>query len=602
MPSLLRVRFDADGNTHTAEATGPLELGRQLADEPDDKVFQVLPAARGRHERLLVAPAQERDNFSRSHLLLEALPGEQVRVTNLSKAPLPPGWSHASPLQSGEQVILPAPFAFRLFTRTFNVEVVTGLESLDQETIAPGSFGQLAERAGSVAPPAPGQLEGLIGWLQTTMGVLQSAVGSLDFLERAARALVEIVGLHSGRVILRDGDGWKEAAVCAVHGRAGPWEPSRHVLTRMVKERKTFWQQPGSASPTESLRRVQSVVAAPVRNKAGDVTGALYGERYLEGDNKTRPVGKIEAMLAELLACGVAAGLARQEQERWRERFRQFFTEDLARQLELEPDLLKGREAEVSLLFCDVRGFSRVSEKLGPIGTVEWISDVMGELSRCVLAEGGVLVDYVGDELLAMWGAPVPQPDHPLRAVQAALAMRDALPRLNERWLERLEMPTNLGIGVNTGAAHVGNTGSEFKFKYGPLGHSVNVASRAQGLTKYLKCRVAVTRATWERVRDLSDFIARRIVKTRMVNIEQPVDLFEVERAGPPERRAFFEQSEAALQTLEERDFSGAVRMSATLLDGHTGDGPLRLTLARASEMLVDESRPFDPVWTPPGK
>src|SRR5204863_6773170 len=112
--------------------------------------------------------------------------------------------------------------------------------------------------------------------------------------------------------------------------------------------------------------------------------------------------------------------LARQEQERAalqaQVRFEQFFGTELACQLCQEPDLLEGREAEVTLLFCDVRGFSRVSEKLGPAGTVRWIFDVMGDLSKCVLDEGGVLVDYVGDELMAMWGAPQEQPDQSERA------------------------------------------------------------------------------------------------------------------------------------------------------------------------------------------
>src|SRR5207244_1819701 len=110
-------------------------------------------------------------------------------------------------------------------------------------------------------------------------------------------------------------------------------------------------------------------------------------------------VGKLEAMLVELLACGVATGLARQQQEeaalRAQVRFEQFFTPELAQQLAQDPDMLQGRQAEVTLLFADVRGFSRFSEKLGPERTVAWMNDVMGELSACVLHEAGVLVDYI---------------------------------------------------------------------------------------------------------------------------------------------------------------------------------------------------------------
>ncbi len=136
------------------------------------------------------------------------------------------------------------------------------------------------------------------------------------------------------------------------------------------------------------------------------------------------------------------------------------------------------------------------------------MNDVMTELSGRVLDEGGVLVDYVGDEVMAMWGAPEDQPDQAERAVRAALAMLASLPAVNARWAAELGTETRIGIGVNTGAAQVGNTGSSQKFKYGPLGNTVNLGSRVQGLTKYLQRPLLVTRATREKLGD--DFIARR--------------------------------------------------------------------------------------------
>jgi adenylate cyclase len=260
---------------------------------------------------------------------------------------------------------------------------------------------------------------------------------------------------------------------------------------------------------------------------------------------------------------------------------------------------LAGREAEVTLLFCDVRGFSRASERLGPAGTVKWINDVMAELSRCVLAEGGVLVDYIGDELLAMWGAPQPQPDQAARAARAALAMRAALAPLNARWQETLGGPMDVGVGLNTGSARVGNTGSEYKFKYGPLGNPVNLASRVQGLTKYLRCRVLATAETRSRLGP--GFAARRVCKARVVNIQEPVDLYEIEASGCGDREEFFRASEAALDALEGGGFALAARRAGSLVEVHPDDGPLLLVLSRATTMLVNGGA-FDPVWEPPGK
>jgi adenylate cyclase len=228
------------------------------------------------------------------------------------------------------------------------------------------------------------------------------------------------------------------------------------------------------------------------------------------------------------------------------------------------------------------------------------MNDVMNELSLAARNQAGVLVDYVGDELMAMWGAPEEQPDQEERAVAAGLAMLAALPALNERWQERLGVPIKLGAGINSGQAQVGNTGSTFKFKYGPLGNTVNLASRVQGLTKYLKTPLLVSRATRNGLGPA--FIARRVVRTRVVNINEPVDLFEVEKTDSQERASFFRDSEAALDALENGDFADAASRTGVLLPVHRGDGPLQLILSRASQHLMSGGVGFDPIWEPPGK
>jgi adenylate cyclase len=156
-----------------------------------------------------------------------------------------------------------------------------------------------------------------------------------------------------------------------------------------------------------------------------------------------------------------------------------------------------------------------------------------------------------------------------------------------------------LGIGLNTGPARVGNTGSRHKFKYGPLGHTVNLASRVQGITKYLKCRLLVTAATRQRLGPA--FVGRRVCKVRVVNIKEPVDLYEVDAAGTG-REDFFAASQAALDALEAKEFARAARQAGELLHEHPGDGPLLLVLSRAAAHLMQGGADFDPVWEPPGK
>jgi adenylate cyclase len=602
MAPVLTLEIAEKGQTvFTAEVTLPVELGRQRSGEPEP--YELLPASSG-PARLLVARQRE-GNISRQHVLLDATPAGAVRVHNLSPAPVVFESGPSLPANAiGEQV---PPFVILLAGRSIRVGAGDsadsyGLRSLDAATVGPGSL-----RVG--APPLlPGAFAGesldtLVGYLQTTLGVLQSTLGALDFLEQAVQAMVDIAGLSSGWVLVCNGEDWKVLATAGVP--ASGWEPSRRVLDHVRREKRTFWQEPSAAAITEaqSLYFVQTVVAAPLLHPDGRVIGALYGERRRD-HAQLRPIGKLEALLVDVLACGVATGLARQEQQRAavaaQVRFEQFFTPDLARHLAREPTLLQGREAEVTLLFCDVRGFTRISRRLGPAATVEWVGAVMDVLSGHVLDAGGVLVDYIGDEVLAMWGAPQAQPDHAERAVRSALAISAAVPGLNSRWQPTLGESMTLGIGLNTGPAHVGNTGSRYKFKYGPLGHTVNLASRVQGLTRYLRCNVLMTAQTRQRLGDR--FIARRVCRARVVNIDEPVDIYEVADGGSAEPEAFFRKSEAALELLEQREFSKAAGAASTLLQQHPGDGPLRLTLARAAAMLVNEEAHFDPIWVPPGK
>ncbi len=580
---------------------GPLELGRQRTGEPAP--YQVVPATDGSPARLILAPQQDKDNVSRRHLMLTPLADGMVRVNNQSQAPLELGEDSIPPGGSLDRM---PPFDVAVAGRTIRVGPAAGgdshgVHSLDQPAVGPGFSSDLSLGSRSLAGLQPAQMRVLLDGVPRALGVLQSAIGAADFLERASQALVQIVGLDTGRVLLRKGAEWETAAVHGTAAAAG-WRPSRLVLDRLLRDRTTVWQQPqrSSESDSASLRLLAAVVAAPLLDRHNQVIGVLYGERRRTGVLTARPDSQVEALLVNLLAGGVATGLARLEQEKTATLFGQFFSPELARHLAADPSLVEGREAHVTVLFADVRSFSKHSEKLGAAVTVRWINDVLEVLSRCVQAEGGVLVDYIGDELMAMWGAPEAQPDQAARAVRSGMRMLAALPGLDERWQSVLGEPVRIGVGINSGVAQVGNTGSQIKFKYGPLGNTVNLASRVRGLTKYLRSDLLVTADTR---RDLGDdFLARRVVRARVVNIETPVDLYEVASAGSEEQRAFFAESQVALEALEACDITRAARTAGALLTPHTGDGPLLLILARAADALVRGGVGFDPVWTPPGK
>jgi len=301
-----------------------------------------------------------------------------------------------------------------------------------------------------------------------------------------------------------------------------------------------------------------------------------------------------------LLRARVNASL---EKKRLREReFSQFFPKEIARQVALNPEILdEGREADVSVLFCDIRGFSGISEKLPPAEMVRWVRDVMEVLSNCVIDHQGVLVDYIGDELVAMWGAPTAQPDHAELATRAALDMLARMPEVSARWEPLIAFATRVGIGINSGKAHVGNTGTTRRRKYGPLGNTVNLASRVQGATKYVQSSLLITGSTRAQLGD--DLSARRLCTVKVNNIEQPVELFEVVSEPTAGWRELVEHYEAALATFERREFQEASAMLGDLLLEHPGDGPSLLLMSRVVEQLMGDSRhSFDPVWPLPGK
>jgi adenylate cyclase len=309
----------------------------------------------------------------------------------------------------------------------------------------------------------------------------------------------------------------------------------------------------------------------------------------------------------ELLAARVRSSL---EKKRLRQReFEQFFPADLAREFARHPDLrnLDGRSVEVSVLFCDVRGFSAVSEAAGPETTIRWLRAIMNRLSNVVIEHDGVLVDYAGDELFAMWGAPRERPDHAVQACAAALEMLASVGDLNREWAPVVGRATDFGIGVNSGIALVGNIGTDRKFKYGPLGNTVNLGSRIQGATKHVRTRLLISGETRARLPDgWAAGRLRRLCRVRVQNILAPVELHELSDRSGPVWEDLRHGYERALEAFEAGQLPEAARVLGELLSQHPEDGPARLLNLRVAEALM--APPSDPgavrdfVWTLPGK
>jgi adenylate cyclase len=581
-----------------------VEVGRQqAADEEPFRLYRLTD-----RQRLVVAPLTE-TAVPRRHALLEPLDADSVRVTNISHS-VELGIGGSDPVPPNTDRVVGLPLLLVMGSRAVRLERILAdeepLNSLRTPTLAPGRAPVASTTMGLPLQQEPDS-ESLFQWLQLVSAVLQRATSSDDFFQHAAHGIVDLIGLSCGAVMLRHDGRWQVASFASANPEfniEGAWQASTRILTKVLEDKRTLWQ--GSVAPTQagaSLSGVHAVIAAPILSKTGEVMGALYGDRRSDMHAEAR-ITRLEAMLVEALAFGVSAGLARLEEEKAavaaQVKFEQFFTPQLARQLAVEPDLLRGRDAEVTLLFCDIRGFSRISERLSPAETLSWIGDVMEVLSDYVAAHAGVLVDYIGDELIAMWGAPQEQPEQATLACRAALDMLSGLRKINERWQKKLGEPVRVGIGINTGVAHVGNTGSQRKFKYGALGTVVNVASRVQGASKYLKTDLLITSATRNKLGN--EFATRRLCSVNVVNIEQTLDLFEIRGlAGKPASPAM-SRYEAALEAFEKEDFRQAANMLAAILAEWPDDGPSLLLLSRAVDNLLHPKETFSPSWELPGK
>jgi len=174
--------------------------------------------------------------------------------------------------------------------------------------------------------------------------------------------------------------------------------------------------------------------------------------------------------------------------------FSQYLAPALVEQLARDPSKLKlgGEKRELSILFCDVRGFTTISEQLkdDPQQLTTLINRLLTPLSDIVLSHGGTIDKYIGDCLMAFWNAPLDDPDHAIHAVSAALDMLDSMQALNDdlkveaEAAGRVYYPLRIGVGINTGECVVGNMGSTQRFDYSALGDAVNLAARLEGASK----------------------------------------------------------------------------------------------------------------------
>ncbi|MDI1277208.1 CHASE2 domain-containing protein [Methylobacter sp.] len=206
--------------------------------------------------------------------------------------------------------------------------------------------------------------------------------------------------------------------------------------------------------------------------------------------------------------------------------FGQYIPPELVEQMSQSDEefSLKGESREMTVLFSDVRGFTTISEGMEPQELCELINDILTPVTRVIHESKGTIDKYIGDAIMAFWGAPMHNPQHAAYAVRAGLAILQALTTIQKDFKAKGWPEIDIGIGINTGKMSVGNMGSQFRIAYTVMGDAVNLGSRLEGLTKQYGVRMIVSEST---LLAAPEFTYRELDKVRVKGKHKPITIYE---------------------------------------------------------------------------
>lgn len=290
-----------------------------------------------------------------------------------------------------------------------------------------------------------------------------------------------------------------------------------------------------------------------------------------------------------LLAASMWSYLVEERERRQtRTAFSRYLSPGVLHQVLSDPEgylRLGGRRYEATVLFSDIRGFTTISEQLSPERLGELINRYLTPMTAIVFRHNGTLDKYIGDAVMAFWGAPVVQHDHALLAARAALEMVKTLKTVNQS-LEARGLPQlEIGIGLSSGEMTIGNLGSHDHFAYTALGDRVNLGARLEGQTKVYGVPILISEATYQAV--ARELLCREIVSVRVKGKHEPVRVYELigEREEAKAEFPFVEAFEKALKAFRMRRFDEAAqlfRQAAALREGPVKSCALYLSWCEA--------------------
>ncbi len=277
--------------------------------------------------------------------------------------------------------------------------------------------------------------------------------------------------------------------------------------------------------------------------------------------------------------------------------FSQYVNAAVVDELIGNPDSLKlgGLKRDISVFFSDIESFTTISESMPPEDLVTFLNEYLTEMTAVIFKNKGTLDKYIGDAIMAFWGAPMPLEDHKFLACKTSLEMKKRLTELQIKWAGEHRIPINFRIGLNAGNTIVGNVGGSQRFDYTIIGDTVNLASRLEGANKEYGTRIMISESIYESVHDL--VVTRELDLLVVKGKTKPIRVFELialkEDTLSPEMVNCIAEFEKGYALYRQRSFDEAIARFNKALESIPNDGP-SLTYISRCEMLKTDPPPAD--------
>ncbi|MGC1365523.1 MAG: adenylate/guanylate cyclase domain-containing protein [Candidatus Acidiferrum sp.] len=284
------------------------------------------------------------------------------------------------------------------------------------------------------------------------------------------------------------------------------------------------------------------------------------------------------------------------EKRKVRTEFSNYLSPEVIRRLLVDPRLVDPKKTDITVMFSDIRGFTTISEELDAQELAVFLNQYLSDMTRIVFKTNGTLDKYIGDAVMAFWGAPFEEPGHATKACNAALEMMRRVRELQKVWKAEGKPSLDIGIGLNTGVASVGRMGSSLRRGYTALGDTVNLSSRIEGLNKDYGTHIIVNETTYQSAKD-DGFIFRELDLIRVKGKLQPVTIYQLmgrredlaADGRAEEVRLQVEQFARARELFRNRKWDAAQRAFQEFLDRWPEDGPSRAYWKRCQDYLFAE-------------